>query len=63
MIDGEAPAVDFSGGNRRLQGTVRLAVVVAIAEATLPEVGAKLAEGEFDFLAVEVAEAEFLQFR
>ena len=35
----------------------------AVAEATLTEIGAKFREGGFDFLAVEMAEAKFLQAR
>ena len=63
MVNGETPFVDVSGVDRSDQGTVGLAVVVTVTEAALAEIGAEFAESVFDFLTVEVAEAEFLQPR
>ena len=60
-IDGEAVLVNLAFFNGGDQGATGFAVVPAIAEATLAEVVAEFAEGKFDFLAVEMAEAEFLQ--
>ena len=63
MIDGKPARVDPAGGDGGGQRAVRLTVVVTVAEAAPPEVGAKLAESVFDILAIEVGEAEFLQPR
>ena len=61
VIKREAAGVNLAGGDRSGQRAIGFAVVAAVAEAALAKVGAEFAEGEFDFLAVEVAEAEFLQ--
>ena len=63
LIDRETGFVDFSGVDRSSQRAVGFAVMPAVAEATLTEIGAKFREGGFDFLAIEMAEAEFLQAR
>ena len=63
VIDGEPARVDPAGGDGGGQCAVRFAIVVTVAEAALPEAGAKFAETVFDILAIKVAEAEFLQPR
>ena len=61
MIKRKTAGVDLAGFYGGDQCAIRFTVVAAVAEAALAEVGAEFAEGGFDFLTVEVAEAEFLE--
>ena len=61
VVGRKALFIDFTGVDRSSQGAVGFAVVAAVTEAALAEIGAKFTKGVFDFLAIEMAEAEFLQ--
>src|SRR5574343_565851 len=61
VVDGKTRFFDVPGIDRCIQRAVRLAVMAAVPEAALAEIGAEFPKSAFDVLAVEVAEAEFLE--
>ncbi|HRE17136.1 MAG TPA: hypothetical protein PLW86_08725 [Rhodocyclaceae bacterium] len=61
LIDREAIGVDFAGIARGAEHAVRLAVMSAVAEAALAEIGAEFTKGVFQCVSIQMAQAEFLQ--
>jgi len=61
VINGKAAFVDVARVDRCNQCAIGFFVVMAVAKTAIPEKRAKFWEGAFNFLPVEVTEAEFLQ--